>query len=366
MRISLFNSWLLKKGLRLPTALLRFFAGGGVVYSGGRTLDAQIQFLWRFMFSRTPGRTGLGLTGKSLESARQEWQDAAALFGLPSDIRVRIEPAPADAPTGGLVIRPRTMADDAPLLVFFHQGGGVLGGPDLSKAFCALLAHTARCPVYLPEYRLAPLNRFPAALDDARLAFDWAQANTARLGASSGRVSLGGALMGGNMALRLSLDLKRDFKPLPAGLLLITPLLDLSDPHIKTDAAQGLWPLTSEDIGQMIAHYAGAGTGLADPRLSPALETLIIGQPPVFVVSAGLDPLAAQGEAFVKRLLSARIQTVYRRYDPLPLGFDLLVSVVDEARAATVDIAKNWQAILRGVHKSQLPDMGLSAGKEVA
>ena len=348
MRVSALNNWLLKRCLTLPAAVLRFLAGGGVAYSQGRTLDAQIQFLWRGLFTNPAGRTRLSLTGKSLETARGEWQETAALFGLPDDTRVRFETIPAEGSSlGGLLIRPAHISEDAPLLVFFHQGGGVIGGPDLSKASAVLLAHEAHCPVFLPEYRLAPLNRFPAALEDARAAYDWAQANALRLGAKSGQIAVGGSLIGANLAARISLDLKRDFKSLPAGQLLITPLVDLADPAIQANDALGLWPLTVADLDLMISHYAGAGTDLTDPRISPALEKLIIGQPKTFIVSAGLDPLAAQGEAFARRLIAARTTTLYRRYDNLPLGFDLFAAVVDEARSAVKDIAENWTDLLR-------------------
>lgn len=354
MRLSFPRLWLLKEVLSLPSALLRFFAGGGVVYVRERTLDIQIQFLWRSWFAQA-GKAPLALTGKSLEQARLEWQDMAALFGVPPQARVKVEEIGSESvgspyggqPVKGLLIKPAAISADAPLLVFFHQGGGVLGGPELSKAFCALLAHEARCPIFLPEYRLAPVNRFPAAYEDARVAFEWAQANAFRLGARSGEVAVGGALIGASLAQRLCLDLKRDFKPMPAGQLLLTPLLDLSDPAIKAASPSGLWPLTSADLDVMIAHYAGAGVDLTDPKISPAFESLIIGQPRTLVVAGGLDPLATQAEAFVKRLKAARTRLVYRRYDTLPLGFDLFAGVVDAATEATQEIARLWVDLLR-------------------
>lgn len=361
MRSSFLRLWLLRQVLSLPPAVLRFFAGGGVVHDRGRTLDAQIQFLWRSWFAGPGAGNGeqvpLGLTRISLEQARKEWQDLAALLGLPPQIKVKIEDIgfePVGSPYGsfpakGVLVRPAQIAADAPLLVFFHQGGGVLGGPELSKAFGALFAHEARCPVFLPEYRLAPAHRFPAAYDDARVAFDWAQANAFRLGARSGEVAVGGVLTGAALAARLCLDLKRDFKPLPKAQLLVTPLLDLGDAGAAKSGGTngGQWPLTAEDIGVLISHYAGAGSDLTDPKISPALEKLIIGQPRTLLVSAGLDPLARQAEAFARRLIAARTQVVYRRYDTLPLGFDLFPGVVDEARAAVRDIARNWVELLR-------------------
>jgi acetyl esterase len=347
VRVSALNTHLLRLGLTLPPAILRFVAGGGVAYSQGHTLDPQIQCLWRGLFTRSSGRTHFSLTGKSLETAREEWQETVRLFGQPDPVRVRFETLNSPAEPTGLLIRPDHISEDAPLLVFYHQGGGVLDGPDLSQAFAALLAHDAHCPVFLPAYRLAPLHRFPAGLEDARTAFDWAQANAVRLGAASGQVAIGGILTGANMALRISLDLRRDLRPLPAGQLLVTPLLDLADPSLKACAALGLWPLTTVDLDQMISHYAGAGTDLTDPRISPARRDVITGLPKTLIVSGGLDPLAAQGEAFARRLLDAQVPALYRRYDTLPLGFDLLAGIVAEVQLAGRDIAGTWKDLLR-------------------
>lgn len=356
MRSSFLRLWLLKRILTLPAAMLRFLSGGGVVHADGRTLDPQVQFLWRGYFGGEAHR--LSLAGKTPEQARQDWADTITLLANPSRARVRIEEVASET-VRGLHVLPAVIAADAPLLVFFPHG--VLGGAALSRAFCAAFAHEARCPVFIPDPRQAPLHRFPAAYDDARDAFAWAQANARRLGARGDRVAVGGVLSGGGLAARLCIDLKRDFKAMPAGQLLITPLVDLSDARLKTAATGQAWPLTAGDIEALIGHYAGAGTDPTDSRISPALEKHLIGQPRTLVVSAGFDPLAAQGEAFVRRLIAARTPAAYRRYDTLPLGFDVLPGVVDAAYAAIQDMAGLWVDLLR----SGLPHDG-EAERDVA
>ena len=183
--------------------------------------------------------------------------------------------------------------------------------------------------------------------DDARDALSWAQANAVRLGARDGATAIGGVLTGANLATRLCIDLKRDFKPLPVAQLLVTPLVDLSDPRLKDSTTSAGWPFAGDALETLIGHYAGAGTDLTDPRISPALEKLIVGQPRTLAVSAGLDPLAVQTEVFVRRLIAARTKVVYRRYDTLPLGFDLLTGVADASYAAVQDIARLWIELLR-------------------
>ncbi len=369
MRSSRLRLWFLRRILSFPSALIRFFAGGGVVYSAGQTLDPQIQFLWRTWFApaESTGRMPLTLDDKSLDQAREEWRDIAGFLSAPALARVRVETIgdPASAPLGGvsgLLIKPLDIAAGAPVLVFFPQGGGVLGdsvlgGAGLSRAFCSLFAVEARCPVFIPTLRLAPEARFPAALDDARLALDWSFDNAARLGAKSGTVAIGGALTGAGLATRLCLDRLRDSRPIPLGMLLLTPLLDLSDTGVAASPHAQMWPLSAADLGLIVSYYAGAGVDLADPGPSPAREASLAGLPPVFVVSAGLDPLAAQGEAFARRLIGLGQPAVYRRYDTLPLGFDLFAGVVDAAAAATTDIARTWVDCLRSPQEDDKADL---------
>lgn len=349
MRASGLRRLFLKRVLSLPPAVLRFFSGGSVVHVDGRTLDSQIQFLWRTYLSGSQP-TPLAINGNTLEAARLEWQEAAALMCAPLDGRVRVEPVEPStqitAPVSGQLIRPSTIAPDAPLIVFFHDGGGVLGGGDLSKSFATLLAAETKSPIYLPDYRLAPEHRFPAALEDAQAAYDWALAHAASLGVITGAVAVGGQSIGASLATRLCLDLKREFKPLPVAQLLISPWLDLADTAIATSPYARSWPVSAADIATLIDHYAGAGIDLTSPQVSPLREAVVVGQPKALIVAGGLDPIAHQAEQWTRRLMDGRTDVVYRRYDTLPHGFGLFTDVVESARSATLDISQNWLKLL--------------------
>lgn len=337
---------LLRIALSLPGALLRALSGGAGIHQQGRTLDPEFQFLWRTGLSDRNGHPRLALAGRPLDEARADWHDMATRFAVPPGARVQVD-AIGSSGVRGLLIRPFDSDEDMPLLVFFHQGGGVLGGPELSRAVCSLIAHQARCPIFLPAYRLAPEHRFPAALDDARAIIAWAQANAASMGAPSGQIALGGILTGAGLAARLFLDMHRAPGPRPAGQLLLTPLLDLSSPAMRSKGTSALWPLNAADLEDMIAHYAGGGHDLGDPRLSPAREKLLPGGlPGSLILSAGFDPLAEQAESYARRLIGAGCPVLYRRFDTLPLGFDLLAGLAGSARDAALKTGALWRDIL--------------------
>jgi len=351
-----FTHFALKRSLSLPSATLRFLSGLGIVHVNGHTLDPQIQFLWQTGL-RASGIHLTSLSDTPVEQVREAYAKLSALIlsHRPKGLKIetietgfgQVHGYDGDIPAmGGTLIRPQNSDPSLPLLVFFHQGLGLLGPCDLSLALCAQMAFTLQCPIFLPNYQLSPEHRYPAGLNDARTAYDFAVANAQKLGAVSGEVAIGGEALGANFALRICLDLKREFKPQPVAQWLISPLIDLSDAELKHSPFADVWPLTSADIDVAIKAYAGSALDLKDAGLSPLLDTSLSGLAKCLIVSGGLDPLAHQALHLVARLKKAHIGFTYRQYDDLPLGFGLLCGLSDKADEAAFDMAKEWVTLL--------------------
>ena len=96
------------------------------------------------------------------------------------------------------------MVETAPLLVFYHGGGWAIGDLDTADALCRLTCRDAGIHVLSIDYRLAPEHPAPAAVEDAYAAFQWAYEHAAELGATPGRVAVGGDSAGGNLAAVVS------------------------------------------------------------------------------------------------------------------------------------------------------------------
>ena len=128
--------------LSLPAPLLRLLAGGGVVYRGGRTLDPRLQFL------AAGAARGPSMTTMSPEQARRASAQGLAPLSGPPEPGVRAEPV--SIPSGAEALparlyRPEDQDPAAPLMVFAHFGGGVIGDLETCDAFCGILARIARC-----------------------------------------------------------------------------------------------------------------------------------------------------------------------------------------------------------------------------
>ncbi|MDK3019580.1 alpha/beta hydrolase [Pseudodonghicola flavimaris] len=131
-------------------------------------------------------------------------------------------PVPVTAVPGGLWVG--GAPGPGPVILYFHGGAYVFGTPETHMGLLARLSQLAALPAVLPRYRLAPEHPFPAALDDARAAYE---ALLAR-GVPAGRIVLGGDSAGGGLALALLGDLCARGAPRPAGCFAFSPLTDLS------------------------------------------------------------------------------------------------------------------------------------------
>ena len=80
-----------------------------------------------------------------------------------------------------------------PVLVYYHGGGWVIGDLETHDTLCRELANGAGCAVVAVDYRLAPEQRFPAAVDDCLAATYWIARHAAELGLDAARLAVGGS-----------------------------------------------------------------------------------------------------------------------------------------------------------------------------
>lgn len=331
------QKFILKTILSLPSPILRALSGGGVVYRGGRTLDP------RFQFFAHAAKAMPSITTLPPDVAREASAKGLVAVSGPPEPGVRTENLSIDGPGGPLPLRAYRPADQdssAPLIVFAHFGGGVIGDLETCHAFCGILARITRTAVLSVDYRLAPDHRFPAGLDDVLAAYRWGRDNAARFGALPGTAAIGGDSMGGNFAAILAQEMKRTGEPQPALQLLIYPAVDVASETASMSTYADAYPLSRPIMDWFMGHYMGPDANPADPRLSPNKSDDLTGLAPAVVITAGFDPLVDQGEAYAKRLQAAGVPVTYRCYDSLAHGFTAFTGAVPAADTACREVAR--------------------------
>lgn len=323
--------------LHLPESVLRRLSGG-VTSLEGRTLDVQAQ-TFCFLASRLAPHVA-DMTPEQVR--RQGYEDGPIVGGAPRAMRGLV-----DHDLGGGVFArwylPYGAKKGGPFVVYFH-GGGFVGGSIVSHdRTIRVLADESRIPVLSVEYRLAPEHKFPAAVEDAIRAYQWARENAEMLGGDPSRIVVAGDSAGGNLTAVVSRAARDLGLPLPVLQVLIYPATDLtrSLPSHRT-FAKGFF-LDARSIDYYLGHY---GADPRNERASPLLAKSFDGLPPAIVLTAGFDPLVDEGEEYVKKLRAAGSKVIHVRHDSLIHGFVNMMGGIDAARDAVIGLARDVRAAL--------------------
>lgn len=329
----------------LPSPVQRLLAGGKPVRIDGLELAAEYQLVLRLIaLSGHPG-----LHAMTPAQARAEILRSARVFACDPTPIARIEDRVVPGPVGSIRARLYVPFDDGkrrPLVVYYHGGGWVIGDLDSHDTACRHLAREADVGVLAIDYRLAPEHRFPAAVDDALAAFQWAAANATDLGCDPARIAVAGDSAGGNLAAVVAQITTRAGGPRPAAQFLAYPVTDVSKKHPSYHLFSEGFLLTERDMDWFRSHYVPDEATTRDPRVSPLLAPDVGGLPPAIVLTCGFDVLRDEGEAYARRLEQAGVPVTLRRSAGLIHGFCNAIGVSPLSRAATTEGVRLLKDIL--------------------
>ncbi|MFB9726692.1 alpha/beta hydrolase [Haloechinothrix salitolerans] len=326
----------MRAAMALPRHIRRLMAGRPIELDG-QTLDVDAQLMLRInQFA------GIQLAAASPEEARTNLNASAKIAERASRPPMRSRPVRIPARGGELYSRlyiPNHVGENAPLLVFYHGGGWVVGNVETHDDAVRFLAQHAGVRALSVDYRLAPEHPFPAAVEDAIDTYEYVVANAEQLGADPNRIAVGGDSAGGNLAAVVAQQAKDNGGNLPAFQLLIYPEVDFVNRRASRKFFSEGFFLTDDDMNWFEGHYVPEGADKSDPRLSPLLAKDLSGLPPAAVITAGFDPLRDNGEAYYDALKKASVPVTLHRHWDLIHGFINLLGISPRFREATLEIA---------------------------
>lgn len=244
---------------------------------------------------------------------------------------------------------PRTppVGETRPVLLYFHGGGFVLGDAQEQDATPRALARRTGALVVSSNYRQAPAARFPAAHEDALIAWDWCLEHVASLGGDPRRMALVGEDSGANLAVNVALKL-RDAAIRPRHLALITPMaagsFELAS-HLENHA--GL-PLDTEIVKWCARKFCRRKEDMLDQRINLIGRADLDRLPPTTIILAQADPLRSEGIALADAMRRSGVWVDETLYDGVTHGFVGLAQIVNKAMFAESQIARNLTAALEG------------------
>ena len=281
--------------------------------------------------------------GRSVEEARAENRAGAPVVAGPPQPMARVEelriPGPAGEIGARLYVALSPSQAPQPLLVYYHGGGWVIGDLDTHDGVCRFLAEHGGCRVLSIDYRLAPEHPFPAPVEDAIAAFEWAAGQAEELGADPQRIAVGGDSAGGNLSAAVCLHTRNGSGARPTMQLLLYPPTDATGGQASRETFAKGFLLTRDDMQWFEDRYLPDGCDHSDPRVSMMRAKDVSGLPPAYVATAGFDPLRDEGETYAKRMSEAGVKVALQRHPGLIHGFANLTAICPSARAAMLEAA---------------------------
>jgi len=216
------------------------------------------------------------------------------------------------------------------VVLFLHGGGFVHCGLNSHHGICCRLARQSGAAVLSFDYRLAPEDRFPAAVEDCRAALRFVAAEAWRWG---GVVAVAGDSAGGNLAAVLAQDAQRG-GPAVAMQVLVYPSLYGARAAEAHDLYGEDYMLTTRLLDWYGRCYITPGMDLQDRRFAPGLTQDLRGLAPAMILTAEFDPLEHDGRDYAHALAAAGVPVTYRRLAGTIHGFLNFYSFMPKGRRA--------------------------------
>lgn len=227
-----------------------------------------------------------------------------------------------------------------PVFLFYHGGGMVIGTLDGYDTLCRQIARQAGCIVISVDYRLAPENKFPAAVEDAYAALVWIINHAPTINGDPKNIVIGGDSAGGNLAAVTALLARDNQLPVLKGQVLIYPVTaSYADSASHYQFAKGYF-LERETVLWFHKCYLRDDNDRHDFRYAPLAAKDFSHLPPALVMVAGFDTLRDEGISYAEKLRAGGCDTQLKEYTGMYHGFLSLAGVIDEGQRAISDIAQ--------------------------
>lgn len=270
-----------------------------------------------------------------------------AKYAAVEDIPARVFVPECEAPEGGF-----------PLFIWYHGGGWVLGGIDTENSYCTKAAAFANCIVVTVDYRLAPENPFPAAVEDAYEAVLWGlETAPLILGTNPHKVAVGGSSAGGNLtAIVTNKYATSEFAKTLPPLVFQVQIVPVTD-NTATGETQISWK-ENEFTAQLPAEkmlwyrrlYLPNPEDAAKPESSPLFypDESMSKVPPCFIGVSECDVLRSEGEAYGEKLKKNGVETEVVLYKGMPHTTMVMDAIMDQGRQMVQD---STSALKRAFYK---------------
>jgi acetyl esterase/lipase len=278
----------------------------------------------------------------NINEQRRLLRELTSAVPLPADVTVTA------AALGSVPVAEITVAGTEPrhVVLYFHGGVYVLGDAFQAAGLASQLGRRTRAKVISVDYRLAPENPYPAAVDDALAAYEALLDS----GTAPSDIAFAGESAGGGLAVATLVNARDRGLPLPAAAYVMSPYADLTLAGTTMETKRAADPLLSrEDLQARIPDYT-SGQDAAIGLISPVFADLS-GLPPLIIQAGSHEVLLDDAVRLARQAATADVEVTLDITPGVPHVFQAYYPILDEAAAALDRAGELLSAHLAGADR---------------
>jgi acetyl esterase/lipase len=246
---------------------------------------------------------------------------------FPLDENIKLERVGAGGVPAEWVAAPDA-ADDQ-VLLYLH-GGGYMGGSMRShRVMLSRLSRASGMRVLGLEYRLAPENPFPAAVEDSIAAYRWLLSQ----GVESKNIAIAGDSAGGGLTPATLIALRYVGEPMPAAGVCISPWVDLEGigGSMTTNAEVDL--IVQRELLDVLANLYLGNRDRRTPLAAPLYADLQ-GLPPLLIQVGSSETLLDDSNRLTERAKAAGVDATLEVWEDMIHTWHLFAPILPEGQQA--------------------------------
>jgi monoterpene epsilon-lactone hydrolase len=261
----------------------------------------------------------------SIEEQRAQMEVGFTQFQLPAD--VRCDPVDAGGVPAEWITTPGVVAER--VIYYLHGGGYVIGSIDTHREMVSRLSRAANARVLIINYRLAPENQFPAAVDDSIAAYRWLLS----VGIDPARLVIAGESAGGGLTVATLVALRDAGEPLPRAGICLSPWVDMECLGESVFTKAEIDPVGTRDA---VLAYAKAYLGDTDPRtpLASPLYADLTGLPPMLIQVGTAEILFDDAMRLAGRARATGVDVILEPWDDMIHMWHFFAAILPEGQQA--------------------------------
>ncbi|KAI9784110.1 MAG: hypothetical protein M1839_002614 [Geoglossum umbratile] len=240
-----------------------------------------------------------------------------------------------------VLYKPAGATGNLPAVVYLHGGGWILGSPNTHDRLLRDLTRESGLAFFFVSYTPVPEKVYPAQVEEAWIAVKWLGMHGAEKGLEASKIAIAGDSAGGQLAIATCALVAERGGPKIVYQVLFYPVTDTSqesDTYKAFKTNPGLEPDTLRwMVGAFLPSHNDRLGHLASPLLSSQEQLKRL--PPTLVITADIDPLRSEGEAFGARLLEAGVETAMFRALGTLHDFVMLNGLANATSRASIELA---------------------------